>query len=83
MVKRWHIRVMRSDIDVQGFAYGKLPIEAFLHFVRRRKLWPKGAGVHLKHFPDGHTYHAWPTFRACQGDMSPRDRWVAHITPEK
>jgi|YNPMSStandDraft_1061717.scaffolds.fasta_scaffold66172_2 hypothetical protein len=81
-MKRWTVQIRRGDIDIEGPARGNLPIEAFLKFVRRKKVWPAGAGVHLERFPGGDTYHAWPAWKVGNG-LSLGDRWVVHITPEE
>jgi hypothetical protein len=79
---RWFVRVRRGDLSVEGRVTASSPTEAFLQFVKRRKIWPKGAYVHLQHFPGGHTYHAWPTWKV-GGGMSLGDLHVARIVPEE
>jgi hypothetical protein len=82
--KRWFVRVRRDDVglDIEGWVTAPSPTEAFLRFVRRKKVWPKGAYVHLQHFPGGHTYHAWPTWKV-GGGMSLGDLHVVRIIPEE
>ena len=82
MKRKWYVRIRRGEIDVDGFVHAESPTEAFLLLVRRRKVWPKRAYVHLQHFPGGYTYHAWPTWKV-GGGMSLGDLWVARIIPEE
>jgi hypothetical protein len=56
MKKKWYVRARRGEVDVDGFVRAESPTEAFIRFVRRTKVWPKRAYVHLEHFPGGHTY---------------------------
>jgi hypothetical protein len=79
--KKWFVRVRRGDLVIEGQVTAPSPTEAFLRFVRRKKIWPKGAYVHLQHFPGGHTYHAWPTWKV-GGGVSLGDLHVARIVPE-
>ncbi len=80
--KKWFVRVRRGDLDIEGRVTASSPTEAFLRFVRRKGVWPKGAHVYLQHFPGGHTYHAWPT-RSVGGGTSLGDLYVARIVPEE
>jgi hypothetical protein len=82
MKKRWYVRARRGEVDVDGFVHAESPTEAFILFVRKKKVWPRRAYVHLQHFPGGHTYWAWPTWKVGNG-VSLGDLWVAHIIPEK
>jgi len=82
MRKKWYVRARRGEISVEGFVHAETPTEAFLRLVRRRKVWPKAAYVHLEHFPGGYTYHAWPTWKVGSG-VSLGDMWVARIIPEE
>jgi hypothetical protein len=80
--KRWFVRARRKDLDIEGRVTAPSPTEAFLRFVRRRKVWPKGAHAYLQHFPGGHTYHAWPTWKA-GGGTSLGELYIARIVPEE
>jgi hypothetical protein len=80
--KRWFVRVRRGDLDIEGRVTAPSPTEAFLKLVRAKKIWPKGAYVHLQHLPGGHTYHAWPTWKV-GGGTSLGDLHVARIVPEE
>jgi len=85
MKKKWHVRAREGDrgnVVVEGFVQAESPTEAFIRLVRRKKVWPKRAWVHLQHFPGGHTYWAWPTWKVGNG-MSLGDLWVARIIPEE
>jgi len=76
------VRARRGDIDEDGFVLAESPEGAFPRFVRRKKLWPKGAGAHFQRFPGGHTWWVWPT-RAVGGGTSLGDMWVARIEEEE
>jgi hypothetical protein len=80
--KKWYVRARRGEVNVDGFVHAKSPTQALLLLVKRKRVWPKRAYVHLEHFPGGHTYWAWPTWKVGNG-MSLGDLWVARIIPEE
>jgi len=78
--KRWYIRVRKVNEyrAVEGTVTAESPYEAFLRLVRRKGIWPKGAGAHMEHFPGGDTYWVYPTWRVGNA-KSLGDRYVARI----
>lgn len=78
MKKRWYIRVRNRMLDVDGVVGGDSPTDAFLRFVRRRGIWPRGAGVLMEHHPGGSVYWARPTWRV-GGGTALGDLYVVRI----
>jgi hypothetical protein len=84
MKRKWYVRVRRvgGTVGVEGFVHAESPGEAFMHLVRRKKVWPKRAYARLERFEVGRTYHVWPTWKVGRG-VSLGDMWVARIIPEE
>jgi hypothetical protein len=81
MARKWYIRVRqdRMGLDVDGVVSGESPHDAFLRFVRRKKVWPQNAGAYMEHHPGGSTYWIYPTRRVRGGGTALGDRYVARI----
>jgi len=80
MAKKWLVRIRkaRGEVDVTTEVVAESAHEAFLKAARKAKVWPKRAGAYMEHFPGGHTYWVYPTWRVGNA-MSLGDRYVARI----
>jgi hypothetical protein len=76
--KRWYVRVRKGELDVDGVVSGESPYDAFLRFVRRKRVWPPRAGAQMEHHPGGHTYWVRPTWKVGNA-TSLGDLYVARI----
>ena len=83
MAKRhWLVRIHKvgGEVDVATEVVAESAHEALLKAARKAKVWPKGAGAHMQHFPGGHTWHVWPTWKVGNA-TSLGDMYVARIIP--